>query len=69
MESDQKGQEQLDAIEQKVATIEQTVHELRKYLLIILWGTVAMFALPLLGLLIVVPIVLRVLQDALTTFP
>ncbi|MFW6210271.1 MAG: hypothetical protein ACOC4E_02145 [Patescibacteria group bacterium] len=68
MESDQKRQEQLDAIELKVTAIEQTVRELRKYLLIILWGTTAMFALPLIGLLIVVPIALRVLQDTLTAF-
>ncbi len=68
MESDQKRQEQLDAIELKVTAIEQTVRELRKYLLIILWGTMAMFALPLIGLLIVVPIALRVLQDTLTAF-
>lgn len=68
MESDQKRQEQLDAIELKVTAIEQTVRELRKYLLIILWGTMAMFALPLIGLPIVVPIALRVLQDTLTAF-
>ena len=50
--------DRLDAQDAKLAAIHDSVEKTRKYLLIIMWSSVAMIVLPLLAGLIIVPIVL-----------
>jgi uncharacterized membrane protein YjjP (DUF1212 family) len=57
----------LDAQEQKLEAIYQSVEKTRKYLLIIMWGTVAMFVLPLVIALIIVPILINSYTNTLNS--
>jgi hypothetical protein len=50
---------QLEAQDQKLDAIYVSVEKTRKYFQIILWGTLATVALPLLGLIIGIPIFLN----------
>ncbi len=50
--------DQLAAQDEKLTAIYNSVEKTRKYLLIIMWSSVAMIVLPLLAGLIIVPIVL-----------
>lgn len=59
---DPKTQEQLDELSVKVEAIYKSVEKTRKYIQWTVWVTVALFVLPLLGLLFAIPAML----DALT---
>ena len=47
--------EQLEAQAQKIDAIYESVEKTRKYFQIILWATVIMFVLPMVGLMFVIP--------------
>jgi hypothetical protein len=55
---EQSIMDQLAAQDQKITAIYDSVEKTRKYLLIIMWSSVAMIVLPLLAGLIIVPMVL-----------
>ncbi|KXJ99032.1 MAG: hypothetical protein UZ19_OD1000529 [Parcubacteria bacterium OLB19] len=52
---EQSIKEQLDAQAQKIDAIYESVEKTRKYFQIILWATVIMFVLPMVGLMFIVP--------------
>lgn len=52
---EQSIKEQLDAQAQKIDAIYESVEKTRKYFQIILWATVIMFVLPMVGLIFIVP--------------
>ena len=47
--------EQLEAQAQKIDAIYESVEKTRKYFQIILWATVIMFVLPMVGLMFIIP--------------
>ncbi len=47
--------EQLDEQSQKIDAIYESVEKTRKYFQIILWSTVVMFVLPMIGLMFIIP--------------
>ncbi len=49
----------LQALEEKVNAIFVSVEKTRKYFLVVLWVTVAMVVLPILGLIFVIPMFLN----------
>ena len=52
---EQSLKEQLEAQAQKIDAIYESVEKTRKYFQIILWATVIMFVLPMVGLMFVIP--------------
>lgn len=50
---------QLDAQDEKIEAIYQSVEKTRKYLLIIMWSSLAMIALPLLAAVAIVPMLIN----------
>ncbi len=52
---EQSIKEQLDAQAQKIDAIYESVEKTRRYFQIILWATVIMFVLPMVGLMFIVP--------------
>ena len=52
---EQSIKEQLEAQSQKIDAIYESVEKTRKYFQIILWATVIMFVLPMVGLMFVIP--------------
>lgn len=53
---DEATQKRLTALETRIEQIYISVEKTRKYFLWIMWGTIVMFVLPLIGLVIVIPI-------------
>lgn len=47
-------------MEQKIDMLYASVERVRKYFLVFLWGSVAMFALPLVGLVFAIPAFLSI---------
>jgi type IV secretory pathway component VirB8 len=52
-------QEQLNRQEEKINKIYISVEKTRKYFQIILWATVIMFVLPIIGIIMVVPSMIK----------
>ena len=52
---EQSIKEQLELQAQKIDAIYESVEKTRKYFQIILWATVIMFVLPMVGLMLIVP--------------
>ena len=52
---EQSIKEQLELQAQKIDAIYESVEKTRKYFQIILWATVIMFVLPMVGLMFVIP--------------
>ena len=53
-------QEQINRLETKVDSIFTSVEKMRKYFKVTMWITIAMVVLPILGILIVVPMIINV---------
>lgn len=50
----------IEQMEQKIDMLYASVERVRKYFLVFLWGSVAMFALPLVGLVFAIPAFLSI---------
>ncbi len=57
--------DRLNAQDAKLEAIHSSVEKTRRYLLIIMWSTLAMVVLPLLAAFIIVPMVIRSYTSAL----
>ncbi len=54
---------QLDRLERKLDTIQQTVQQLKLYFTIMVWVSVGMVLLPLLGIVVLLPMLLSTLTS------
>ena len=62
---EQDTQVKITELETKIAVLETSVHKIRTYFKIIVWVSVIMFVLPLLGMLIAIPAFLNTYNSAL----
>ncbi len=59
--------QQLNAQDQKLEAIYSSVEKTRKYLLIIMWSSIAMIVLPLLAAVLIVPAIISSYTSVLST--
>lgn len=62
---DNQTSETLQRMEQKLDAVYTSVEQTRKYFQVVMWVTIAMVVLPILGLLFIVPAFIRLYTNSL----